>query len=310
VRNAIPDGGEARLTVLVAGATGQVGREVVVALQAMGETPRVLLRDPSRWELLPGEVEVSIGDLADPLSLDTALAGVEEVFFTSPHDPSEVELGMNVLEACRRAGVRRLVLSTAIHPDAGPAWLRNLIFRGVCLMGPHYRSKLTVEARVRDSDLESVVLQPSNFFQNDELFRDEVLAGFYPWPLGRRGASRVDTRDVGRAAALALRGEIRPGVYPLVGPTLRITGPDAAAAWTEVLHREVAYAGDDLDEWEQRIGDRMTGRKRTDFRKTYALIQRFGFPATDRHLARTREALGGEPRSYHDYVRECAAAWV
>jgi len=298
------------MTVLVVGATGQVGREVVVALQATGETPRVLLRDSSREEHIPGEVEVSVGDLASPSSLDSALAGATAVFFTSPHDPSEVELGMNMLEACRRAGVRRLVLSTAIHPDAGAPWLRNLIFRGVCLMGPHYRSKLTVEARVRDSDLDSVVLQPSNFFQNDELFRDKILAGLYPWPLGRRGASRVDTRDVGRAAARALRGEIQAGVYPLVGPTFRITGPDAAAVWTEALHREVAYADDDLDEWEQRIGDRMTGKKRSDFRKTYALIQRFGFPATAKHLARTREALGGEPRSYHDYVRECAAAWT
>jgi uncharacterized protein YbjT (DUF2867 family) len=258
---------------------------------------------------LAGDVEVAIGDLVDPTSLDSALTGVSAAFFTLPHDPSEVELGTNMLEATRRARVRRLVLSTAIHPDAGAPWLRDLIFWGVCLIGPHYRSKLTVEAQVRDSDLDSVVLQPSNFYQNDELFRDEILAGVYPWPLGRWGASRVDTRDIGRAAARALRGEISSGVYPIVGPVPRISGPEAATEWTAALRRDVAYAGDDLDDWEQRVGDRMADKERSDFRKTYALIQRFGVTATKKQLALTREALGGEPRNYNDYVRECAAAW-
>lgn len=298
------------MTVLVVGATGQVGLEVVLALQAMGETPRVLLRDSVRRVRMPGTFEVMIGDLADPASLDSALAGASAAFFTLPHDPAEVELGMNMLAASRRAGIRRLVLSTAIHPDARAPWLRDLIFRGVCLMGPHYRPKLTVEAGVRDSDLDSVVLQPSNFFQNDELFREEILAGFYPWPLGRRGSSRVDTRDVGLAGARALCGEIPSGVYPLVGPTLRISGPDAAAVWTKALRRDVVYAGDDLDEWEQRVGDRMADKKRSDFRRTYALIRRFGYTATKAHLARTCEAVGREPRNYEDYVRERSEAWT
>jgi uncharacterized protein YbjT (DUF2867 family) len=74
------------MTVLVVGATGRVGREVVAALQAKGETPRVLLRDPARRQHVPGEIEVAIGDLADPTSLDSALEGVSAAFLTLPHD--------------------------------------------------------------------------------------------------------------------------------------------------------------------------------------------------------------------------------
>lgn len=299
------------MQVLVVAATGRVGREVVAALGARGVTPRVLLRDAQRRAALGDhDVEVALGDLADPVSLKQAVAGVDAVFLTTPHHPDEATLGTNLLEACLDAGVGRLVLSTAIHPDSGNRLLRGLIYRVMGALGPHYRPKYAVEAAVRDSALDAVVLLPANFFQNDELFRDDILAGVYPQPLGAKGATRVDCRDVGEAAARALTGELATGVYPLVGPTPRISGPDAARSFTDALDRQVVYAGDDLDAWESRVDDRMSPSERADFRATYRLIQRFAPRSSAKELARTRVALGRDPIAYDDYVSDAAARWL
>lgn len=297
--------------VLVVGATGLVGREVVTALCARGLRPRVLLRAPDRASALPpgAEVEVVVGDLDNRSSLDSALEGVDAAFLTTPHDEREAELGLAFLAACEHAKVTRLVLSSAIHPDSSNRLVRDAIFRVMGKIGPHYAAKYRVEAAVRDSHLDTVVLQPTNFYQNDLLWQEELLTGSYPQPLGAKGANRVDCRDIGEAAARGLLAELPGGAYPLVGPAKRLSGPESAAVWARVLGREVAYAGDDLDTWEQAVGERMAPRMRADFRATYGLIQRFGLTASARQLDATRTALGREPQDYETFVRATIEQW-
>ena len=298
-------------SLLVVGATGLVGREVVAAVCARGHRPRVLLRSPDRASALPpgADVEVVVGDLDDRSSLAAALEGVDAAFLTTPHDEREDELGLAFLAACEHAEVSRLVLSTAIHPDSSNRRVRDAIFWVMGRIGPHYAAKYRVEAAVRDSHLDTVVLQPTNFYQNDLLWRTELLAGSYPQPLGAKGANRVDCRDIGEAAARGLLGELAGGAYPLVGPAKQLSGPQSAAVWAKVLGREVAYAGDDLDVWEQAVGERMAPRMRADFRATYGLIQRFGLSASARQLDATRTALGREPRDYEGFVRDTVEGW-
>ena len=84
-------------TVLVLGATGLMGREVVRALRAHGVEPRVLVRDPARLASTDG-LDVRVGDLRDRASLRSAVAGVDVVFHLSPHEPDEVELTRAVIE--------------------------------------------------------------------------------------------------------------------------------------------------------------------------------------------------------------------
>lgn len=69
--------------ILVTGATGNVGRQVVAQLLAAGAAVRALARDP-RSARLPGEVEVVAGDLSEPGTLEAALTGIESVFLVWP----------------------------------------------------------------------------------------------------------------------------------------------------------------------------------------------------------------------------------
>lgn len=159
-----------------------------------------------------------------------------------------------------------------------------------------------MEARVRRSKAQPVVLMPSNFFQNDEMFRAEIDAGRYPQPIGERGVNRVDCRDIGDAAARALTDpSIASGAYPLVGPDLTLTGPECAATWARHLGRAVAYEGDIAAWWALSEG-RMHAREREDFQKTYRIFARRRLPARPEDVARLTTLLGRAPTSYDAYV--------
>ena len=107
--------------ILVTGATGKVGQEVVRQLAAAGVAARALVRDPAGAShiRIPG-IDVVVGDLGRPETLAAVFAGVERVFLLSPAAPDQVELQANALAAGLQAGVRQIVkVSVAGGPDAG-----------------------------------------------------------------------------------------------------------------------------------------------------------------------------------------------
>lgn len=247
-----------------------------------------------------------MGDLRDPAALDAALAGVEAASFVTPHDLDEEALGRAFLAAAERAGLRRIVFSSAYHPDAKSTF-GFAILAGLIGLFTHYGPKLRVELAVRRSRMSPVVLMPSNFYQNDELVLPEILAGRYAQPLGRKGVSRVDCRDIGEAAARALTDpSVASGAYPLVGPEPALTGPDCAARWAEALGREVRYEAD-VPSWRALVEARMHAREREDFAKTYRIFARRRVESRAAERERAARVVGRPLTRYADYVRDEAA---
>jgi uncharacterized protein YbjT (DUF2867 family) len=75
-------------------------------------------------------------------------------------------------------------------------------------------------------------------------------------PLGPVGVSTVDVRDIAEAAAIALTTAGHEGMtYNLNGPDI-VSGPGAAAIWSEVLGKEIKYAGHDMDAFEKQMRDK------------------------------------------------------
>ena len=285
------------LEVLVIGGRGRVGREVLRALASTSANVRALVRTPGS---VTGVREV-VGDLGDPASLAAALAGVERVFFVTPHDPAEEILGRNLIEAAEAAGVKRIVFASAYHSDYTSAFGMRLFVAAAGLL-THYGPKLRVERRVRLSTASPVILMPSNFYQNDELFLPEIRAGVYPQPLGTKGINRVDCRDIGDAAARALTDDtVESGAYPLVGPDAMVTGASCAAVWAKALGRDVTYDGD-IEHWYALVAGRMHAREREDFKKTYKIFARMRVAAKPKELERCTALLGRPPHSYESYV--------
>ena len=107
-------------TILVTGATGNVGSAVVEELGDRGLPVRAFVRNPDRAAAVLGpDVELAVGDFAEPASIRAALDGIEVVFLACGNVPPQVEYETRVIDAAARAGVRRLVKLSALGAEPG-----------------------------------------------------------------------------------------------------------------------------------------------------------------------------------------------
>lgn len=271
--------------VLVIGATGTLGGAVLRALHGRGARVRVLVRHP-RPELEHPRTQQVLGDLGDPASVRAALTGVRAAFYVSPHADAELEYARTFVAESRRAGVR--VVFAGVHSTRRTVSgrLRAAVIRRIM---PTYRTKLEIGAHIEREAPDAVLLTPTAFFQNDELFLEDVAGGVYPVPL--KGFSMVSTADVGEAAARVLTDPSFPaGTYPVVGPRT-MSGEQAAAAWARTSELRLP-----------------SGRKGVDFRSSFASLGRHRLAASARDVAATTALLGRPPQDYADWVAEVVAA--
>ncbi|MBY8839850.1 SDR family oxidoreductase [Streptomyces sp. SP2-10] len=211
--------------ILVTGATGTIGREVVRQLTQRGEKVRALTRDPAKAQV-PPEVEVVRGDYGEPGCLDGPMTGVTAAFLVGAPGPAAAH-DLALVAAARTAGVRRLVKLSAMgtgDPDTGPFGLWHV----------------EGERAVRESGAEWTVLRPSTFASNTLNWAEALRAGEPVPNLTGDGASGViDPRDVAAVAVRALLdGRFAGRTYTLTGPEA-ISVPEQAAELASVLGRPV-----------------------------------------------------------------------
>ena len=287
--------------VLVVGAKGTVGSEAVKALLERGAGVRALVRSRRGTEKL-GDCELHVGDLKDAASTAAALGGVSAAFYVSPHEPDEEALAESFVRACEAARVR--LVFVGVHADAATRLQRSLKrFLFGRLLAP-YAPKFRISERVRRSRTNPIVLMPTNYFQNDELFIEQITSGEFAQPF-ERAVNRVDVRDLGAAIARACLDSTLPsGAYPLVGPA-SLDGKACAAIWAKELGSAVRYVSDDASTaLRSALENKLEGKKRADFIASYSAIRRYELPTSDEQVARTTALLGRPPTSYEAYVRD------
>jgi uncharacterized protein YbjT (DUF2867 family) len=284
------------MKTLVVGGTGTVGSEVVRQLKSRGVDTSVLTRSAEHAKKLPSGVSGVVGDLMDPSTLGV-FKGFEAVFLLNPVSTTEVFEGLLGVNAARDGGAKRIVYLSVHHLDQAPHL-------------PHFGGKIGVEAAVMKSGMQWTIVRPNNFYQNDFWFKEAMMNyGVYPQPLGSAGVSRVDVRDIGEVATLALTTDGHSGkIYNLVGPE-PVTGESTAAEWSRALGKPVKYAGDDLDAWAAQQQAYLPPSLLYDFKHMYAFFQKNGFKATPADIATQTKLLGHAPRSFAAYAKEQAGEW-
>ena len=205
--------------ILVIGATGTVGSEVVRQLVATGERPRALVRDPATArQRLGDQVEHVVGDLDRPETIAAALAGVDRVFLLTTQSSRQPEWERAVIGAAARTGVGQLVkLSVFRANEQSPLQVA--------------RQHGQAERVLAQSGLAATILRPVFFMQN---LLAMVHDGAIATAAGDGRVAMVDARDIAAVAVATLTG----GGH--AGKTYTLTGPEALSFYqvASVLSRQ------------------------------------------------------------------------
>jgi uncharacterized protein YbjT (DUF2867 family) len=209
--------------ILVTGATGNVGSEVVRQLYMAGCEVRALSRNPGKLNF-PEGVEAVSGDLTKMETLRAALDGVEKVFWVLPLDAN-----FNFPRIAQQSGVRHIVLLSALAVEFG---LENAIGR----------LHLNAEQAVRESGVAWTFLRPGGFMTNSLQWADSIRSeGVVRIPLGDISGAAIDSRDIAAVAAKALSSDGHEGkIYTLSGPEV-ITPRQQVGTLGDVLGRDIGF---------------------------------------------------------------------
>jgi uncharacterized protein YbjT (DUF2867 family) len=242
------------MKILVVGGTGNVGGEVVKELVKRDADIRILVRKEGAPEIKG--IELSIGDLLDPVSVGKAMDGVDKLYLLNAVVPDELTQGLIPYDLAKRLKLKHIVYHSVYAVDR---------FKDV----PHFASKLAIENAIREFDVPFTIIRPNYFFQNDAALKDALTkAGVYPMPLGTVGISAVDVRDIAEAAAIALTSDAHFGkIYNLNGPEV-LSGPKIASIWSTLLGKEIRYSGHDMDSFEEKMRENAPSWSAFDIRGT------------------------------------------
>ncbi|MDF0698568.1 NmrA/HSCARG family protein [Rhizobium sp. MC63] len=288
------------MTILVTGATGNVGRQIVEHLVKRGADVRALVRDPSKAQL-PAEVSVVQGDFLNVDSLRNAMSGVSTLFLLSAVVPDEFTQALIALNVARSAGIERIVYLSVIHAD-------------VYVNVPHFAGKFGVERMIEQMGFNATILRPAYFIQNDLMVKDVITGyGAYPMPIGAKGLAMIDIRDIAEIATLELLRR-EQAAEPLALERINLAGPqtltgtDIAAIWSAVLARPIAYGGDNTEGLEQNLKQFMPAWMAYDMRLMGERFLTDGMLPEAGDVERLTALLGRPLRSYRAFALEIAAS--
>jgi uncharacterized protein YbjT (DUF2867 family) len=211
--------------IVVTGATGTVGRQVVMQLSERGVPVRAVTRNPGSAGL-PAGVEVVRAELSDPASLEPHLAGADAVFlvwpFTSPEQAAGP--GSRVVQVLARHAPRIVYLSAqaaAGRPDS--FWA-------------------TIERLIEQSGADWTFLRPTGFAANTLMWADQIRGrGVVRWPYGAAARSLIHEQDIAAVAVAALTdGRHASQAYLLTGPEV-VTQAEQVRLIGEAIGRPVRW---------------------------------------------------------------------
>lgn len=283
--------------ILVTGATGSNGSELLKLLSARGVPARAMVRSadkPGAIGGLPG-IEAVAGDFDDAASLDRVLRGIERAFLlTNSTDRAEAQQ-MAFVAAAKRAGVRHIVkLSQFAADEASP--VRFL------------RYHAAVERAIRDTGMDYTFLRPNLFMQGLLGFAPTMEAeGRFYAAAGEAKVSIVDVRDNAAAAAAALTGDGHARkTYTLTGPEA-LSHAEIAATLSAALGRTVAFVDVPPTAMREALSHTpMPAWQADGLIEDYAHYHRGEAAAV---TSGVQDATGKPPRSFAAFARDFAAAF-
>ncbi|MFF2551089.1 NAD(P)H-binding protein [Nocardia sp. NPDC058058] len=203
------------MTILVTGATANIGRKVVDHLLALGATDVRALTNSPRKAALPDGVRVAQGHLGKPETLPAAFEGVERIYLAPVPDTVT-----EVLALARAAGVRQIV-DLSGEPES---WWGS------------------VSKAVEDSGMAWTHLWPADFMENTLMWSRQIHeVGIIREPHPEAASAPIAMDDIAAVAAVALLSDDHHGrAHSLGGPEI-LTRAELARQLGAALGRDIAF---------------------------------------------------------------------
>jgi uncharacterized protein YbjT (DUF2867 family) len=277
--------------ILVTGATGKVGRELVRRLSEARAPFRALVRSAGKAEgIRDAGGEAVVGDLSDEASLAASLRGVEKLFLLTNSVPDQPAAEALIVAAAKAAGVRHVVKLSSSGADAPepPIFLKL-----------HRDAERHVEA----SGLAWTHLRPNFFMQNYLDYAGTIRTqGILASPSGAGRHADVDARDIGEVAARVLR---QPGHE---GRAYEITGREAYSLEDvtrrigKISGREVRFVSLSREDGRRQL--LTSGESEWSADAWIELLEWFERGHGDAAAPDAERILGRPPRSLDAFLRE------
>ncbi|MCA3738528.1 MAG: NmrA family NAD(P)-binding protein [Phenylobacterium sp.] len=279
--------------ILVTGAAGNIGAEIVKRLQARKADFAVMTHASGGAPAGAGETQ---GDFLDPASLRRAFEGVDTLFLLFPLVPEMPRMAANTVAAAKAAGVRHIVRSSGAGADAAsPAAIAKV----------HGE----IDALIRNSGIPFTLLLPTSFMQNLVNFYGAAIRdGALYAPRGDGATAVIDVRDIADVAVEVLT---HPAAH--AGQSYTLTGPEdltdaqMVSAIARQIGRDVRY----VDVPETAAVDSLTRMgsppQVIEWLMSLNHVIKQGWAAGVSPVVET--ITGRPPRNLADFVRENAAAW-
>ena len=216
--------------ILVTGASGSNGSELIKQLSATGASVRAMVRKLPDLDsgALPG-VEFVTADFDDLASVNRALEGVQRAFLVTNSSERVETQQLRFVEAGRAAGLRHIVYLSQLRATKDSP-VRFL----------HYHA--VVEEAISASGMTFTNLRPNLYMQGLLAFRSSIISEsrFFA-PAGDARVSIVDVRDIAAVAAAALTASGHEGkTYDVTGPEA-LTHAEMASQLSETLGRRISF---------------------------------------------------------------------
>ncbi len=238
--------------ILVTGATGRQGHEVVCSLLQNGWKVSAFTRGHSQKAM--GDLRdmgsgIVIGDMEDKSSLDSATKGVYGVFLVTASMEGgvagEVKRGKMVAAAAKAAGVKHFVFSSVGASE------RNT---GI----PFFESKREIEIYIKTIGLSFTIFRPVSFMPNYEEphTRDSILGGKFrsPYPENTR-VQLLALEDLGAFANIALENPVEYIGKEIELASDELTISQVADSFSMILGQTVRYENIPLEDIRKQMGD-------------------------------------------------------
>lgn len=216
--------------ILITGATGNVGVELVKVLSGARQPVRAFVRDRARCQAItvPG-IELVEGDFANPETFMPALDGVDRLFLLVPSSSEVEQQQRHFVDAAKRSKVRHLVKLSQLAADERAA-------------GRFQRYHAAVEKHILTSGIPYTFLRPNLFMQGLLNFRSTIASqGAFYAPGGDAKVSVVDVRDIASIAARALTELGHAGkTYDITGPEA-LTHAEMAQQLSKAVGKQISY---------------------------------------------------------------------